>query len=153
MTRVFHMIRNHSMIAVLLSKFDKDEISFYRLSTRARFTSHQDNCFHSSNCGCLICYNQCECRDSSSILTFWQCWLWQRRVWHCHSAMKSCSSSRGEEPAVRFGFLVFIQGWALTGSPGCRDKQPVVPTPGRGQEPENGRAEPSLSTRACLVSA
>lgn len=64
--------------------------------------------------------------------------------------MKSCSSSRGEEPAVRFGFLVFIQGWALTGSPGCRDKQPVVLTPGRGQEPENGRAEPSLSTRAVL---
>lgn len=47
-----------------------------------------------------------------------------------------------------FWFLLFSQGEVLTGSTGFRDTQPVVLTPGREQEPENGRTEPSSSTRA-----
>lgn len=110
---------------------------------------HEGNCFHCSNCGCLICYNQCEFHDSFSILMFWQCWLWQCRVWHCHSVRRGCS--RAVPAGMRnlrsdLGSSCLFR--VLTGSSGCRDTQPV-----EGQEPGNGRAEPSLATRACLVSA
>lgn len=150
MTRVFNVIRSTVRLQYCCQSLtDKAEISFYCLSSRPDLQRHQDNCFCCSNCGCLICYNQCEFHDSFSIILFWQCWLWQWRLWHCHSVRKSCSCAvppgmRNLRSDLSSSCLFRV----LTGSLECRDTQPV-----KGQEPGNGRAEPSLATRACLVSA